>query len=116
MRTSFNTGQTLPIAKRMEQLKCMQRMFEENEDAIVAALKEDLNRPKFEGVIYDNLVAIGEIKEMIHNMKAWTAPEEQGFNLLTFPSSQWLQKEPYGVVLVIGECQWSVAGSRDNAR
>jgi hypothetical protein len=50
MRLSFESGYTLPYSKRMEQLKAMKRMFVENEDAICAALKEDLNRPNFEGV------------------------------------------------------------------
>jgi aldehyde dehydrogenase (NAD+) len=102
MRAAFNTGHTLPLSKRIEQLTALKRLFVENEEAICAALKEDLRRPEFEAIVYDTLVPIGEISEMIHNLSSWAAPEPQGFNLLTFPSSQWLQKEPLGLILVIG--------------
>jgi len=102
MQLSFQSGVSLPYKKRLEQLKQMKKMISENEEAICNALKEDLNRPRFESVIYDSLIPLGEITEAIKHLKSWMAPEKKGFNLLAFPSSQWLQKEPVGTVLVIG--------------
>eukprot|EP00928_Gymnodinium_smaydae_P038262 TRINITY_DN26424_c0_g6_i1.p1 TRINITY_DN26424_c0_g6~~TRINITY_DN26424_c0_g6_i1.p1 ORF type:complete len:558 (-),score=135.06 TRINITY_DN26424_c0_g6_i1:232-1905(-) len=101
MRTSFNAGITMPISKRLEQLHALKRLLEENEEAIKTALKEDLNRPHFEGLVYDILVPCGEVDGAIANLRRWSAPARKGFCLLTFPSSQWIQKEPMGLCLIM---------------
>jgi hypothetical protein len=45
----------------------------------------------------------GELRKLIANLKRWTAPERVGaISIFTFPSQQWIEKEPYGVVLVVG--------------
>ena len=103
MRDAFESGITLPLNKRRATLKAMLAMVTENEKAILDAVWEDLRRPTGETVYYDFLMVQGELRKLIKNLKRWTAPERVGdFSLLTFPSSQWIEKEPYGVVLVIG--------------
>mmetsp|Transcript_72459 Transcript_72459/g.206302 ORF Transcript_72459/g.206302 Transcript_72459/m.206302 type:complete len:432 (-) Transcript_72459:113-1408(-) len=102
MRRTFDAGYTLPIAKRLEQLRAMRKMLVESEGRILAALKEDLNRPQFEAIFYDIKVPLLEIDQTIRSLRQWAAPEYKGFNMLTFPSTQWLQKQPYGCALVIG--------------
>ena len=78
-------------------------MFLENERAILDAVWEDLRRPTGETVYYDFLLVKTELKKLLKNLRRWTRPERVGaFSLLTFPSSQWIEKEPYGVVLVVG--------------
>ena len=103
MRDAFETGITLPIDSRRRQLRAMLSMFLENERAILDAVWEDLRRPTGETVYYDFLLVKSELKKLLKNLRRWTRPERVGaFSLLTFPSSQWIEKEPYGVVLVVG--------------
>jgi len=56
----------------------------------------------------------GELRKLIANLKRWTAPERVGaISLLTFPSHQWVEKEPYGrpplyyVIQVVPSQLWS---------
>lgn len=103
MRDAFESGFTLPIENRRIALKAMLRMVTENEKEILDAVWQDLKRPTGETLYYDFLLVQGELRKLIKNLKRWTRPERVGgFCLLTFPSSQWIEKEPYGVVLTIG--------------
>lgn len=45
-RTTFQSGRTLSVKWRKQQLRAVLKLFAENEEAIVAALAEDLRRPK----------------------------------------------------------------------
>ena len=103
MRDAFESGCTLPLENRRAALKALLAMVTENEKAIVDAVWEDLKRPTGETLYYDVLMIQGELRKLIKNLKRWTAPERVGdFSLLTFPSSQWIEKDPYGVVLIVG--------------
>ena len=103
MRDAFESGVTLPLENRRATLKAMLAMVTDNEKAILNAVWEDLRRPTGETVYYDFLLVQGELRKLIKNLKRWTAPERVGnFSLLTFPSSQWIEKDPYGVVLIVG--------------
>ena len=53
MRTVFKHGYTLPLAKRKQQLLQLERLVEENADAICEALHKDLGRPRMESVRHD---------------------------------------------------------------
>lgn len=131
MRQAFAAGITRPLSARRAQLKALRRFFVENEAAILEALRQDLARPTFEGLYYDNLLPISEIdvraasrlsphiqppfvshslahtllfsfpQHLLKNLDRLTALKPVGFNLLTFPSRQFLQEEPLGTALVI---------------
>ena len=51
LRQSFGTGRTKPIEWRIQQLKGLLRMYEENETIFAEALHKDLRKPKFEAVL-----------------------------------------------------------------
>src|SRR6516165_11949585 len=53
LRRTFASGRTRDIEWRRRQLLQLQKLMEENEDAIAAALAEDLDRNKFEAYIAD---------------------------------------------------------------
>ena len=48
LRKNFRQGFTKNLEWRKEQLKNLSRMYEENEDLIVDALKKDLRKSKWE--------------------------------------------------------------------
>eukprot|EP00048_Salpingoeca_helianthica_P015272 m.225906 g.225906 ORF g.225906 m.225906 type:complete len:580 (-) comp16824_c0_seq1:71-1810(-) len=101
LRAFYRAGLSKPLETRKQQLLGLRRFFVENEAAIIEALKSDLGRPLFEGLYYDVLLPVSEIDHAIKNLHKWTAPKPVGFSIVTWPSTQWLQEEPYGVVLIM---------------
>ncbi|EGD73720.1 hypothetical protein PTSG_05426 [Salpingoeca rosetta] len=102
MQRSYASGITRPVSKRKEQLRQLRKFFVENEERIIAAVHEDLKRPRFETIYYDVALPIAEIDDALHKLDQWMEPEPVGPHILSFPSTQWTQPEPYGVALVIG--------------
>ena len=46
LRKSFNADRTRPIEWRIDQLKALHRMYEENESIFCEALEKDLRKPR----------------------------------------------------------------------
>jgi len=101
MRESFFLNKSVNFSKRREQLLALRRSITENKKEMLQALKEDLNRPTFEAVMYDYQVVIREIDECIHHFEEWAAPESVGFDILTAPAISTFYKIPIGTVLII---------------
>ena len=59
------TCRTLDINRRIVELKKLLQMMKDNEKEILAAMKTDLNRNEFEGMVYDVSIVESEIREMI---------------------------------------------------
>ena len=51
LRKAFNKGQTRPVEWRIQQLKGLLRMYEEQKDIFAEALHKDLRKPKWEAVV-----------------------------------------------------------------
>ncbi|MBW4593591.1 MAG: aldehyde dehydrogenase [Brasilonema angustatum HA4187-MV1] len=100
-RTYFNTGQTKDINFRLEQLKILKQAVTEHKDAIINALKADLNKPEFESYATE-IGVIQEISYAIKHIKTWTKPKKAPVSLQLFPASARIYPEPLGVVLIIG--------------
>ncbi|MBD2203894.1 aldehyde dehydrogenase [Calothrix sp. FACHB-1219] len=100
-REFFQTGKTKNIAFRIEQLKVLKRAVIENEQAIIQALKADLNKPEFETYATEILV-YKEIDYAIKHIKDWTKPQKAAVPLEFLQYSAKVYPEPLGVVLIIG--------------
>jgi len=96
----FQSHKTYPIDFRIEQLKFLQNAIIQYEDQIIKAVKADMSRPEFEA--YFEISTLAEIKKAIKKLKSWAKPEKvvTGFNL--FPSLAWIEREPLGIILIIG--------------
>jgi len=101
MRESFFLNKSVNISKRREQLLALKQGVKQNKQAILDALKQDLNRPTFEAAMYDYLIVLREIDEYIHNLEKWTATDTLGFDILTAPAKAAVYKIPIGTVLII---------------
>ncbi len=101
-RTFFRSGQTLPVAWRLEQLRKLRKALEAHEKDIEKALFEDLGRSETEAYFCDIGDVILEINEMIRGLKRWARPEIHFSGLTCFPSLiTRVYKMPYGVSLII---------------
>lgn len=101
-RTAFNIGRTRTTAWREAQLRGIERMCEEREDEICAALTADLGRPAFEGWLADIGSTRAEAAYARKNLRKWMKPRRTGLPLAMLPGKAWVQYDPLGVVLVIG--------------
>ncbi|MGD1716591.1 aldehyde dehydrogenase [Dapis sp. BLCC M172] len=99
-RQFFATGKTKNIDFRIEQLKKLKQAVSDYQEKIAAAVKADLNRPKFEA--YFELTFFTEINDAIKKLKSWVKPRRVSTPIEQFPAGAKIYPEPLGVVLIIG--------------
>lgn len=97
----FASGKTKELAFRRESLKRLYRAIEEYEEEILAALRNDLNKPAFEAYAAEIGMVREEITYMLKNMNKLLKPKRVRTPLSQFPSVSRVYKEPYGQVLII---------------
>ena len=101
VRDYYNTGATLPYPFRKKQLLLLKNALKKYDDAINEALYTDLKKSKEEVWATETGLLISEINHALSYLKEWMKPEKTGTDLITFPSSAKIYKEPLGVVLII---------------
>ncbi|MEB3342098.1 aldehyde dehydrogenase [Okeania sp.] len=99
-RQFFATGKTKNIEFRIEQLKKLKKAVSNYQEKIAAAVKADLNRPKFEA--YFELTFFTEINDAIKKLKSWAKPRRVSTPIEQFPAGAKIYPEPLGIVLIIG--------------
>jgi aldehyde dehydrogenase (NAD+) len=102
LRKTFATGRTRSIEWRKQQLLALQRLMEENEDAIAKALAEDLDRNPAEAFIADIATTASEAKYAAKKLRKWTRRKYLLLEMPQLPGRGWIEYEPYGTVLIIG--------------
>jgi len=108
-RQFFNTGITLDVKYRKEQLKKLKKMLKDNQEKIIEALHIDLGRSPMESYLVDIGDTIMEIDEYIKGVKKWNKPEKHFSGLACFPSFRThVYKIPYGVTLIISPFNFPV--------
>jgi aldehyde dehydrogenase (NAD+) len=101
MRQYFTTGATLPIAARKQALKSLKKAILQHEHELYQALYTDLKKIPEECWATELGVVLSEINLMLKNLDVWMADEQVRTNLLNWPGSSRIVKEPLGVVLII---------------
>lgn len=101
-RRFFRSGETLPVAWRIKQLKRLKKAVIARQQEFMDALAADLGRSELEAYLCDVGPIIVEINEMIAGLRRWARPEWHFSGLMCFPSIiTKVYKMPYGVTLVI---------------
>lgn len=102
MRQFYNTGKTKPYHFRKEQLKILKSAILKYEKELHDALYTDLKKSVEESWVAETGFLISEINAALKNLHKWMKPDKVKTNLVNFPSSSYVIKEPLGVVLIIG--------------
>lgn len=97
----FKTGKTKDITFRKTCLIKLEKEINKRENDIIDALYKDFKKSKYEAVMTETAIIKSEIRKFINNIHKWTKPKRVFPNLLNFPSSAHIYKEPYGTVLII---------------
>jgi aldehyde dehydrogenase (NAD+) len=103
LRAKFDSGKTKRLAWRRQQLQQIKKMFEENHEAITAAVNADHGGAKMRGVaeLGTHMAAC----EALDNLDDWTKDEVVHTPMMSSPTRMgrsFIRKEAKGVVLIIG--------------
>lgn len=102
MRRYFSSGTTLTYDFRIEQLKKLKAAIIEHEQELFEALHTDLKKSSEESWVTEVGMVLAELNVKLRNLKKWMRPERVRTNLLNMPSTSYVYKDPWGVVLIIG--------------
>lgn len=101
MRAPVDRGDTRSLAWRLEQLERLERALNNREDAVLAALAADLEKPAVEA--FFELVAIRqELALTRRHLQRWMAPRPVPVPLHLLPGRAATVATPLGCVLIIG--------------
>jgi len=108
LKATFATGRTKSYEWRMQQLRGMVKMMEENVDIMAEALAADLGRPRFEAILGESGPVVTEAKHAMENLSTWMKPQKEWTGLATMPASSEVVKEPKGIVLNIAPWNYPI--------
>jgi aldehyde dehydrogenase (NAD+) len=102
LRRVFGAGRTRDLQWRLDQLAGIERLCDEQEPAIAAALAQDLGRSATEAWLGDIASTRGEAAYARKHLRKWMRRRRQPIPLAQQPGRGWVQYDPLGVVLIIG--------------
>ena len=102
MRRYFESGATRTYSFRKEQLQRLKAGLQKHEKGMHDALHADLRKSPEESWVTETGFLLSEINDALKHLRRWMHPEKKKTNLLNFPSSSYVLREPLGVVLIIG--------------
>lgn len=94
-------GATRSVSWRREQLKKLLTEMDTQEDRILDALRQDLNKVPFEAFAAEVGTVRAELKHCIMHLPRWAGKRRVGTPLAHFPSRSYILSEPYGSVLIL---------------
>lgn len=100
-RSYFNTGATLDVQFRIEQLKKLRKLIVDNEKQIIEALYKDLRKPELEAYATEVGLCLSELDHTLKYLKSWARPKRVSTPLFHQLATSWRIPEPYGVTYII---------------
>lgn len=101
LHAGFNSNRTRPLQWRREQLKALERMLQDCEAEILAALEADLGKPALEGWMSEVSYVQSELDYTQKHLNSWMQPRRVPTPTFGLPGRSWIQPEPLGVVLIM---------------
>ncbi len=109
VRSLWETGITLPLSFRREQLLTLQHAIEVNEGVILDALRADLGKPPCEAYASELGFVLADIQYALKHLAAWARPQRHHTPLGLQPARSSVHPQPYGIVLIIGPWNYPFA-------
>lgn len=100
-RQFFSTGKTKDVEFRIQQLKKLRKLIADNEQAIMDALKKDLNKSPMEAYGTEIGFLLADIDHTLKDIRTLSKPRKVKTPLFHQLGSSWIQAEPYGVTYII---------------
>jgi len=102
LRRYFDSGATRSAAWRRGQLRGIDAFLREREAAIADAIHADLRKPVAETWLTETAWLRSEIRYVLKHLRGWMRPKKVGVPLHYQPARAFVEREPLGVVLIIG--------------
>ena len=100
-RIFYQSGATIPIKFRIEQLKKLYATVKKYQNEINDALKSDLGKSHFEGFMCESGLVLSEISYMISHTKKFAKRKTVVTPITNFASHSYKQPIPYGNTLIM---------------
>ena len=104
----FNTGATLCIKFRKEQLRKLADAIRKFEKPLADALWTDLHKSYQEAYLTEIGLVKAEIREALRGVSRWSRRKRVHTPLTLFPSSSFIVKEPLGCALIVSPWNYPV--------
>jgi aldehyde dehydrogenase (NAD+) len=100
-REHYNSGATLSISYRKQQLQKLYDAVKRSEAEITEALTRDFAKPPIETFLTEIGFLLTEIRHTLKSIRKWSKPERVPNTLTHIGSKGYIVPEPYGVTLII---------------
>ena len=97
----FWSGKTRDLNFRIEALTKLKNAITAHEEEVLNAIYGDLHKVSVDGYATEISGVYDEIKYALGNVHSWAKPEKVETPVFLLPSKSYVQKEPYGVTLII---------------
>jgi aldehyde dehydrogenase (NAD+) len=97
----FDSGQTLSLSFRKQQLKKLLKAIDQYEDKILDAMEIDLKKPRLEAYGGEIGFVKMEIRHTLSRLGSWMKDRRVSTPLLHFPSWSWIRYRPKGTILIL---------------
>jgi aldehyde dehydrogenase (NAD+) len=104
----FAAGNTLNVKWRIEKLLAFKKTIKKYQKELLAALKNDLNKPALEAYVSEIGYIYDEINFFVKNLQAWSQPTKVPTPFFYSGAKSFIQPEPYGTVLIISPWNYPV--------
>ncbi|HWR01489.1 MAG TPA: aldehyde dehydrogenase family protein [Chlorobaculum sp.] len=102
LKRCFDSARTRSPEWRLAQLRGLASFLREQEASIARAVHADFRKPEAEMFLTETGYLAGEIRYVVRNLRRWMRPRRAGVPLHYLPARAFVEREPLGVVLVIG--------------
>ena len=100
-RDYYMTLQTKDLSQRKKDIKSIKQWIIKNQDLIIEALQQDLNKDATESYMCEIGLVLSEINYQLRHMKKWAKNKKVWTPLAQFYGVSYESYEPYGVTLVM---------------
>ena len=108
LRSTFDSGRTRPVEWRRAQLHALARMLTENEDELLAALADDLGKPRYEAWAGDIASSVSEANYLAKHVGTWMKDDRVHMPWPFKPGRASIRYQPRGVVLIVAPWNYPV--------
>ena len=108
MRRFFQSGTSKDPAFRKQQLRLLKAALAQHEDAILAALQQDLGKHAIDGYTSELLLLYEEIDFCLKHLKRWCKPRRKPTPMAFKPGKSCVFPEPYGLALIMAPWNYPV--------
>ncbi|WP_462413415.1 aldehyde dehydrogenase [Neobacillus sp. Marseille-QA0830] len=97
----FHTGKTKALNFRLDALQKLRMAVKQNEQQLMDALRDDLNKSEFDSYTAEIGFVLEELRFTIKHLDSWVKPQRVKTPITHVGSQSYIYSEPYGVILII---------------